>query len=935
MLDDYTTLSKEKLLTDKEVLERLLEGKFVKISLKKARAGAKELRFEKIDEWILEELLEKHLSNEDFARTIHFKYKTKRAVPVSESGERHGDKGTSSPPETSFIYLDVGGWVGTKNASKGARQWGNDPKGLKRDFGVVCGPVVMLCTYSYAFTGQSCAAWETNKKSQEEPWKSLAALIDALSSPSKDERDELGKVIVRDVMRASSANAACPKNKEDYVIHVILGDMHIPVLDDEIQTFGGSHYVPGDELPALPSGGQPFVLHTPEGDRKIPGPHDYRNAFEPVEEKPGRVPRLGRLEIGGMEALVTQLVGASEADGVNGLKRIVGFASSFIDNVKALKHDPLTLFVGGVTVGAVGLAMAPAAGLTAQGIDNYYKNRSREAGVAEDLMSVEDAKKWYTYYRVGVDGKSADIFEEAGEHLLYFVRRLVAYATAAHERKLLQAKFLQLGDMVDFWVGFTCHYTPAASPSTPVREVDKTGRKMLQAWTANIFGNTAQGQMVAEAMHLLETHGLRPRFLYGNHDNYLGNTTPLTYTDKEGKPKPLHPREALYAEHGLFMEHGHQWEPSNADSKDRDFPAAGTLCPLGMWVTQAAFLRPGPIRQFEGRAAGLVARKSGTYGQRMDQVIGAAARYWTNSGGFYCYVMGHTHEACLSRVVVSSGYEEARKVYTRKAKGDPNVRVYIRHEGEDFDDDKFIKKGVFDAASVFVVWQGMLCAGPEWVALEDPYGPRANHVKRAVKDLAISSGLIVNGAATFGEVPPGVYQAHFYLDNQSGVFKPSHNKIAVCGISIEGDPENIEGRVFEFDPATGFKRPIFLRFAFDPKTEDEQEAWFVLHRAGTVDLGALQSSPTPHPLYRFLSLNMRFAMPMDDYGVTLNRLVSNPLIPMWGRWGLTQHHPRSWDLLEPAKLPYGDWEVSAFSRSGQFMCKAAFTVKQAAPNAKK
>ena len=916
-----------------ELIKKLRKGAFVKLVLKKAWSGSTTLTEElKIKKWIKDVLIDSPMNNEDCAKTIHYAYPVNRAVPVKDSGNRYGNGGTAAPVELSFVYMDVGGWVGTKKP----HAWGDDPRYLKRDFGIVCGPLVALCTYQYAFGEPSCAEWEANKASKKEPWKSVAALIKALSTPSSDHDAELGEVIVRDVIFASDASGNCPRDPNSYVIHVIVGDMHLPVLDQKFQTYGGSRQIPSDEPAFSPTGGQPMVMHTPDGEQTFEDPPHFRDAFEPVAEKPGYVPRLGRLEVGGLEALVKNLVGPDEKDGTKGLDKVVAFAKSALDPshtlIGAMVASPLLL---PATVAGVG-----AGALTWAAVQAKADTLAADAGVPDDLMSISDSEKWYKYYRDGDNAKSADIHEEAGNHFLHFVKRLASYPAIEKKEKLRPVKFFQLGDMMDFWVGFTCHYKPAPNSDSALKEVDAQGEKMLQVWTANLFGNTKQGQLVAEAIDVLKK-GFDPKYLWGNHDNYLSRSPKLKYyRSRGGRPIDLEQRHPLHNKMGVFMEHGHQWDSMNSDDLVPELPLVGTLCPLGLWLTQAAFIRPAPIRRFEGNAAGLVALATGSYGQRMSAVIGAATRYWTESGGFYCYVMGHTHHACLTRVVVSSRYEDELKDFQRRELHNKWVKVAIVHGGVEIEDDKFVNDGSYkDARSVEVVWYGMLALGPEWIFLADALAPPADtRLSLAVKDLAGSAQSMSDARLPFERVPPGVYQARFYLKSQGEMFKRSQHMIAVCGISIEGNPEHLKGEVFEFDPESGFTPRIFLRFAYDPQNEDEQRAWFVICRAGTVNFHELSSSPAKYISYQFLHLNMYRHLRTDSLGWTdiePAKSKKKPLIPMWGRWDLTRAHPRVWDLLDRTRLPYGDWEIRAFSELGKPMGNAAFTVIKPDPDAKK
>ncbi len=941
--------SKDKIVNE-DLLKRLPKGLFEKVILKK---GATKLDRDATKAWIEKELFEKHLSNEDFASAVYYKFPVDWPLHTKNPDSLQGNNGSLSPYQASFVYLDVGAWVGTKDPNK-PKNWGNQTGYPMRDFGIVCGPLVALCTFRYAFSGDHCELWKKNRTLQQEPWKSVAALIEALSKSSGGDDQELGEAIVREAMLAQGSSRWI-RHPEQCIIHVIMGDMHIPVLDEEIQTYGGSRQV-NDPTPPLPSSfgqgqAQPFVLHTPDGDKTLKPPVPVRNAFEPVHEKPGLVPRLGRLDLGTMEGLVKKLVGPDEEHGTDGPKKVIEFAKT-IDPITGIASLPVTLpVVAGTAIPA-------------------YLHGNPD--VAKGLMTLQEAKQWYKYYREGVDnGRPADIFEEAGEHLFHFVARLENYEKPRKEGSLLSVKFLQLGDMMDFWVGFTCHYKPSDHPDLPVQTADEQGRRMLQAWTANLFQNTKQGRRVADAVDTLNLKGFYPTFLYGNHDNYLGGSGKLSYINGDGITVDLPQREAFYSNFGVFMEHGHQWESSNADNASAFLPLAGTLCPLGAWVTQAAFIRPGPIRQFEGKAAGLVAQMSGTFGQRMDQIIGSAVRYWRQSGDFYCYVMGHTHSACLTRVIVSSGHEEEVRKFVQKERNNSRIRVAIRTPSSEgqvivYEEDNLgaqegdvfvLREGYTPMPSIELYWWGASTIGSEWAALEDLYKPPAKSPEEVPENLRGPTGRKDFGGLSMKNVPPGVYEARLSLDLVRGPFRKSSmldtslwsnnipvcKRLAVCGISIEEAANEEQPFVFYFDPAKGFSRPIFLRFAYYPQNNDQQNAWFALHRSGSADFRALRRAPVPHPVHRFLDHNMRFSLQISGQNTQQAggfagwvRPDQKPsFLPMWGRICISRLHPKHWDLTEPNKQPVGDWTISAFSEQGEPMGSASFSVKRPQPHGKK
>ncbi len=851
------------------VVKRLEQAKrvaFHEVQLKSAGNG-RTLTGDELKKW-LQPLMHDHYSNEDFAARVHYRFDTQLPIPVPMI---RGTSGTVSPQEISFVYLDVGAWVGSASGP-----WGKAGK-IQRDFGVICGPLVLLCSFTYAHKGSSCPAWTKADKTKE-PFKSVNALLQKLPTESTD----LGEVVVRDMEHASAANPRWPENPDDWVIHVVVGDMHIPVVDRKIQTYGGA------------------AKRSKELD-----PQTDAETGVVTTEIPARVPRLGRVDIRPLEDLVKLLVGPNDEDGTAGLRKLVELVSPLAQAtvVRAFRDEELTTreklelalespALVQLVARALGIGLSAAAAL----IEESWR-RGDWDGVKDGTMKVEEAERWYEYYRTPKEGKPADIFEGAGVHFLQFMNGIAAYVDKQGDH--LPVKFLQLGDMLDFWVGFSCHYEPSADAHTPLHKVHEHGERMVKTWAANLFGNTDQGILVANAIQVAEKKHLGPVYLYGNHDNYLGAKFSVSYPMQGQKtPVRLAKRKAKYHEQGLFMEHGHQWEPSNADSKGLDPLVSryllGTSSPLGMLVTQAAFIRSGPVRRFEGQAAGLVAEFTGTYGQRMDQIVGAARRFWEHSGDFYCYVMGHTHSACLSQIVLSTKYDGTLIAFRKERENDPRTRLVFTTDGIEIKDDVHVKFRQYNAAEVRVDWMEMLGAKEhEWVSLEDPMAPVPGHLDRAVKGLAMANHAGPHGYSTF-QAPPGLYVARFYLSREAtDPFRETRNRIAVAGISIEGGEPNKNGvPVFEFDGKT-FTRPIFLRWAYDPKHFDDSEAFFALYREHEpIESTSILSNNPPHPINKFVVVQHNG--------------------PMFGRYCLSRAHPVSWDFHERTKKPIGVWVVRAF-----------------------
>ena len=629
----------------------------------------------------------KFLSNEDFAQQLWFFKDSGDPPPGSDVT---GQKGSVSPPEGSFIYLDVGCWIGSSDG-----KWGGANKtAIRRDFGIVCGPLVLLCTFSSAGSGVTAdvAAWTAMKNQSAAHITSVSKVLDALSKTTNG----LGTAIVRGVLVGDPLNKKWPDDQSTWVVHVIAGDMHLPAVDKKEQTYADT------DMTVANASNSP------------------------------RVNRHGRLNLAPLELLVTHLVGPKDT---NGLDELVKLATWFMNHKK-------TAIASGSVAAAIGsvLALAELGPLLAMGGTAALAFTAVQdgAGIAENTMPKDQAEKWFKYYHEGVDGgMPADIFEGAGLHLVDFVQALVGYNGS--RGNLLPVKFHQLGDMLDFWIGFTCHYTPS-TPVNPHGAADDKkgtdyGADLVNTWADNMLSNTAAGQKVATAIDAAK--GLSPVYLWGNHDNYLGGGLRPSYTGPSGRTT-LDGRVATFEQDGIFMEHGHAADDANRDSTSilpLTGQLTGTNCPLGLFLTQAAFLRPQPVRGFEGTAAGFSAKMSGGVGSRLTQVIFAANKFFDSQGKFYVYVMGHTHVACLSKISVITKADAGALTKFRDSDDAKNSAVWFNQDGKGtpITSDQNQDGNILRDAKLHVGWKTMPgFEHHDWILARGPAGSSAVVLGRLV-----------------------------------------------------------------------------------------------------------------------------------------------------------------------------------------------------------
>lgn len=293
--------------------------------------------------------------------------------------------------------------------------------------------------------------------------------------------------------------------------------------------------------------------------------------------------------------------------------------------------------------------------------------RARRVDMFKDLgvISDSDAALWHERY------VAAEIFQEAGLDLTEFVGMM----TRARGNIGAELWLMQLGDMFDLWLGFDCFLA-----SDPLRSSRRSGnegrvrlRDMVEApppdptamavaamgagmvvpmvmpapdgtrlqdvaartvatavefvdtWINRTMNRTWQGRHVKT---FLQFDPNASKFLYGNHDNYLGAHAPsqlMQLRGGQGMSKEHHDARGFF-----YACHGHQWDGYNRDGATS-----------GAGATQAAFWGG----QFVRSAEGLLDSRESTF-------LGAADLHRSGSKPFNVFAMGHTHIAILTEVII-------------------------------------------------------------------------------------------------------------------------------------------------------------------------------------------------------------------------------------------------------------------------------------------
>ena len=843
-----------------------------------------------------------------------------------------GPSGGAGDDEASFIYLDVGAWIGSAQED-GGFWWKFD--NYQRDWGIICGPHVLLCTFEklpHAPTRDD-DGWTKALKPKNGKADTGVTSIQALLSVvrKRTASTHLGGPRVARYLRA--APSVLIKKEKNWVVHVIMGDMHVPVVDKLEQTqpmVNGkrvsvpmpwvdvyNEFVARDdvreklrrEVHLDESDAKRLVLWQKLDDGYVKDELSHPILPEALESDPGwkalrgqfndwamkqaqdggassllwpsaqeyliretvdglidrrslpirtgaskeRYLRMGRIDIGPLvDLIINRLkIGVITADNLNKLipaiQHLAKIAMANPKDVVDPKNDEELKKVLGPVFDDV----------------KAWRDNQDFLGVSNGTMTKEDAEAWFHFYRtpgVAVEAvmPPADICEKAGLDFELFADALGDYRKQNPDSLALQ--FHQLGDMIDLWIGFSCHYLPAGTDATgmtptnsgipantklPIhltghpqeRESTNNGETMARYWVNNCLSETEQGKAISRGVSTLESLDFPPHFLYGNHDNYLGGINVVYGTEKRslGQRYSHFPPE----EGGIRMEHGHQWEAANADNAPLlPFTSmlVGTDSPLGEFVTQAAFIRPAPIRAVGDQMDAALTQitnptsPSGSqYGYRLKQMAYAADKAM-NEGSFYAYAMGHTHSPCLCRVRMWPNDVEARReeIEARQNTRPSHVWPYFDKGDDPIPENPWPNNSAF----VVVEWKGMLAReNHDWVALDDrawTKGTRRHGFWKWVGD----GDIFADFRHKFPKIPAGRYVARAYLDVHDQPVQPDSIWIDVPGISIEPEAVSDYADDKEPDPAVILvrggvpMRPIVLRFT-DPALDTHALERFV------------------------------------------------------------------------------------------------------------
>ncbi len=504
----------------------------------------------------------------------------------------NGVVGNVSLGQREIVCMDIGAWIG------------NGPKNDKnhqrhREFGVVCGNVAVLCAFDGgeskkeanvargATTNLSPAANTKIYNPIVRPFlQYLASPLEHSSQSPDDARlPSLGNVSILGAMEATQAVG------DTSVIHVFLGDLHLPIVSD----------------PKHP---------------ELVGPETAK-----------AVKRAGRLDLSDeQKARVRSAVSSGEA----------GAATAAGGGAESLLTGNPIFAVSGALAG-LGVA-SPGAyeawkALRAEEIEKWDAE-------TDGYMTRKEAAEWAQSYVGSAEKKGAEVFQDSGAELVAFLRRLQRWKRRNGERLHL----VQTGDFFDFWIGLKRAFEPAKASDDPKDiqnpihfPIKLTG--FMKFWIEQTRRNHRAGPVIDEFVKMIKAaeappltcagpRDLQVTLLRGNHDNYMFCAPGTLSTSPQ-----YHSADA-----GIVAEHGHQSDSFNSDQDAN----------LGWALTQLAFVMP-DVRDWEDPASTgmtFAKRRIGNTdpGARLQRVARAAEESLVK--GTSIYVLGHTHQALLRKVIV-------------------------------------------------------------------------------------------------------------------------------------------------------------------------------------------------------------------------------------------------------------------------------------------
>ncbi|AKB53600.1 hypothetical protein A9239_06280 [Methanosarcina sp. A14] len=492
---------------------------------------------------------------------------------------------TRNKETNQFLYMDVGRWGGDKDTG--------DAWTRRRNFGLVCGSVAILCNYENPNSSINRYLGKISEEVLNSPEaKVLIPLLDKLS-----ESTSLGPVTVVNALVCADGITEAPCSDE---ILVFLGDIHAPIMNCCNRTYLQDTN-PIDITWAWPRGrldiNDEIITKNGENEKNVVSflteVKELRSVTD-IKKIKDIVKKIFGESLEGrkiMQLMDKSIENSFEPQQLNSL-----------DNSQNIKLNNVHIIVM--------LKMILEVLLDPQNLNEWDENKE---------ITGNNAYYWFNLYHGDGNKKGADIFQNAGRDLYEFINLLKDY----QKQGSILATLVQLGDLYDFWLGLKRAFN-TIDPQKMYS--DPAAQSFLEFWRNETLTETSE--YTSKAINLLvnETEDLNTRFIYGNHDSY--RMTPLWKHEKVSDH---------FESTGVWAEHGHQSDVFNEDPNAIIGWAAALF---GFHHPESRNLEE-PLRDLECLIFGLPSRR---------HICTQYAARLCLQKNKRIYVMGHTHEPLLEKI---------------------------------------------------------------------------------------------------------------------------------------------------------------------------------------------------------------------------------------------------------------------------------------------
>jgi len=504
-----------------------------------------------------------------------------------DSVERKEDTKTEQKEVGQFLYMDVGRWGGDKKTG--------DAWTKRRDFGLVCGSVAMLC--SYDDPNISGKAWLGNIGPEMIEHPDIEKMIPMLDKLS--ESNILGPVTVVKALVCTDKTLVCidkeaetPSSDE---ILVFLGDIHAPVMNVSDRT-----YLQDTQAIKVRSCGRIKITDDDKNSERL---REKLLSSLTLIKKLGPKPKVKEIR-----GIWKEMFEESEENDITKLlSKKISKNSSESQQLNSLDNNERIEWNDTDTVELLKIILERL--LNDLQLDEWDEN---------DKITGDNARSWFKHYHGNGENKGVDIFQNAGKDLFEFLNLLLNY------QGTIKAQLIQLGDLYDFWLGLKRAFNTIQPQSM---FSDPAAQSFLEFWRNETLKETSE--YTSKAIDLLFDNKIRilnPQFVYGNHDSY--RATPQWQYEKVSDH---------FESTGIWAEHGHQSDVFNQDSNAVIGWASAVF---GFFYPESRNLEK-PLRDLENLMFGTPCRRL---------ICIRHAAYLCQQKNKRIYIMGHTHEPLLKKV---------------------------------------------------------------------------------------------------------------------------------------------------------------------------------------------------------------------------------------------------------------------------------------------